>query len=118
MDMMLGSGLLIAAVGLLGLARLVVARSEGSARVRMLAQSEAMALLITIAAAFGVSFLAAGLASDHSTAGWIKFAAAMGLVVLSIIGIVWATRRSLATEVGAKGTGSRAAPRTPSAPSA
>lgn len=88
MEFLYGAALLVLAIALLGAARFIVIRLEGSSWVNRFAGTETMALIITTISAFGVAFLCAGLASDSGALGLTEFGAALGVIALAAVGVV------------------------------
>lgn len=88
MEFVYGTIILVAAIVLLGIAKFSVSRLETSAWVRRFAATETMALIITTMSAFGIAFLCAGIASDTSGLGWTELAVSVGVIALSVVGVV------------------------------
>lgn len=96
MDFLIGTVMLVTAIAMIGAAKYAVARTETSSWVRDFAGTEIVSLAITILAASGIAYLGSGIASDDTAVGFVELGAALGIVVLSIIGVVWVFRRATA----------------------
>lgn len=108
MEFIVGTIVMVTAIVLLGFAKFVTTRWEGSSWVRKFAATETMALLITTLSAFGIAFLCAGLASSRSGLGYTEFAAALGVILLAGIGVARMLRRMPVTAPAAAAPASRA----------
>jgi hypothetical protein len=93
MEFIVGTILMVAAIALLGFAKYVITRWEGSSWIQRFAGTETMALTITMLSAFGIAFLCAGLASNQSGLGYTELAASIGVIVLAGIGVARLFRR-------------------------
>ena len=93
MEFIYGAAVLVVAIGLLGFARFAVANWESSRLVTRFAATEVMAMLITTLSAFGLAFLAAGVAGDSSGYGLTEVGAAFGVVLVAFIVVIRMTRR-------------------------
>lgn len=88
MEFVYGTVLLVAAIFLLGFARFAVTRHENSSWVRRFAATETMALIITTLSAFGIAFLCVGVASSQNGLGYLEFGASIGVIALSVVGVI------------------------------
>ncbi len=93
MEIIYGAAILVVAISLLGFARFAVANWEGSRMVTRFAATEIVAMLITTLSAFGLAFLAAGVAGDNSGFGLAEVGAAFGVVLVVFIAVIRMTGR-------------------------
>ena len=93
MEFIYGTGLLVAAVVLLAIAKYAIGRFETASWVRRFAATETMALVMTATVAFGIAFLCTGVATAESSAVLTELGASLGVVALAIVATVRLFRR-------------------------